>query len=313
MGSPHGGRGGAQPASGERAARIDALGYAYESREQELVGTCNLCGSEDLVEAAREDRYGFPATLRVCTRCGLGFLSPRMTAAEYADFYAHTYRPLVSAYHGRLIDAATVQAEQREYSAALTGFLGRELPGPPGSIIDVGGSTGVVGGVLGEAFGADVTVLDPSPEELEVARGAGMETIAGFAEDYDPGERTWDLVLLCQTIDHLLDVSSTLAALRIMLADEGRAFVDILDFALAIDRNGLEGAVKIDHPFSLTYETALGFFDKAGLEVTAERLSDDGHWGFVLAPGEPRPLDRERLKAHADGLLRRIGAGAAAS
>ncbi len=80
--------------------------------------------------------------------------------------------------------------------------------------MDVGGSTGIVAAGMRDAFGSELTVLDPAPDELEVAAAAGMETIAGFAEDYEPGDRRWDLVLLCQTIDHLLDVRATLESMR---------------------------------------------------------------------------------------------------
>ena len=69
-----------------------------------------------------------------------------------------------------------------------------------------------------------------------------METIAGFAEDYDPGERRWDLVLLCQTIDHLLDVRGTLESMRRMTADDGHAFVDVLDLLIAARKQGTSRA-----------------------------------------------------------------------
>src|SRR5829696_1527586 len=161
----------------ERVARV---AYDYELREKQPVERCNLCGSSAGVEVSRRDRYGFRATLLVCARCGLGWLSPRLTADEYARFYAETYRPLVSAYHGRTIDAVTVQEEQRGYALELRDFLGGAVPGPVGTILDVGGSTGIVSGVVSEVFGARVTVLDPAPVELEVARGAGMETVTGF-------------------------------------------------------------------------------------------------------------------------------------
>jgi 2-polyprenyl-3-methyl-5-hydroxy-6-metoxy-1,4-benzoquinol methylase len=170
--------------------------------------------------------------------------------------------------------------------------------------MDVGGSTGVVAAPLRERFGAEVTVLDPAPEELRVAEAAGMETVAGFAEDYDPAGRTWDLVLLCQTIDHLLDVRSTLEAIRRMLGPDGRAFVDVLDVGFMMRRHGgIEGAVKVDHPFYLTRRTALAYFAVAGLEPRSERTSDDGHWGFVLAPAEPAEPDWHELRAGAEGLL----------
>ena len=220
----------------ERRQRIEALGYDYAAREKEHVGQCNLCRGTHLVELARRDRYGYPAVLVVCARCGLGFISPRLTPTEYGTFYEGVYRPLVSAYHGRLIDAETVQVEQREYAVQLGAHLARALERPPASILDIGGSTGVVAAPLGERFGAALTVLDPAPDELAVAAAAGMETIHGFAEDYEPAGRTWDLVLLCQTIDHLLDVRATVGAIRGMLAPEGRAFVDVLDVGFMMRR-----------------------------------------------------------------------------
>lgn len=295
---------GASQAFYDRQGRVESVGYDYAAREKELVRECNLCRSRHQVEVSRVDRYGYPAVFVVCARCGLGFISPRLTSREYAAFYDGVYRPLVSAYHGRLIDAETVQAEQREYAEELGAFLERTLERTPGSIMDVGGSTGVVAAPLRERFGAHTTVLDPAPDELRVAAEAGEETIAGFAEDYDPEGRTWDLVLLCQTIDHLLDVRATLAAIRRMLGPGGRAFVDVLDVGFMMRRRGsIEGAVKIDHPFYLTRATARAFFAKAGLEVVSERMSGDGHWGFLLAPERAGDPDWAELRTAADDLL----------
>jgi SAM-dependent methyltransferase len=288
----------------QRHRRIESVGYDYTAAAKERLDECNLCGFTRTVEVARRDRYGFPAVFRLCARCGLGFLSPRLTGPEYGRFYESVYRPLVSAYHGRAIDATTIQAEQHAYAADLVAFLRPSLEAPPGSVIDIGGSTGVVAGAVREAFGSEVTVLDPAPAELAVAEAAGMETIRAFVEDYDPGGRTWDLVLLCQTIDHLLDVRSALTAVARAIAPGGRAFVDVLDVLFTTRRGGsVEGAVKIDHPFYLTRETARAYFDRAGLTVESERLSDDGHWGFLLSPGAPREPDWPALARARDRLL----------
>jgi hypothetical protein len=289
-----------------RDERIAAVGYAPATEPHELVRECNLCGSRRQVEVARHDRYGYASILSVCARCGLGFLSPRPTAEAYAAFYRATYRPLVSAYHGRRIDAETVQSEQREYAKVLAEYLGRTLDHPPHSVLDIGGSTGVVAAAFA---GQDVTVtvLDPSPDELAVAAGAGMDTVEGFVEDFDPGERRWELVLMCQTIDHLLNVSGTLSAIRGLLDARGHAFVDVLDFEWVLARQGaIEAAYKIDHPYYLTRATALGYFARAGLDVVGERMSDDGHWGFVLAPGEQREPDWSALRTAADSFLAEV-------
>jgi hypothetical protein len=114
-------------------------------------------------------------------------------------------------------------------------------------------------------------------------------------------------VLLCQTIDHLLDIGATLEALHRLVADDGHVFVDVLDVSWVLERQGaIERAVKIDHPYYLTRATALGFFARTGLDVVGERLSDDGHWGFTLRRGTPREPDWTTLQATADALLDRI-------
>ena len=294
---------------GQRAKRIAAVAYDYAAQGKELCPACNLCGRRGRpVEVARRDRYGYPATLVVCGSCGLGYLSPRLTAAGYAQFYASVYRPLVSAYHGRRIDAHSVQREQRDYAAGLAAFLEPLLASPPQTILDVGGSTGAVAGVLAESMNARTSILDPAADELAIAHAAGMETIAGLAEDFDPGERCWDLVLLCQTIDHLLDVRRTLAALRRMTAPGGHAFVDILDIGVMVRRTGsIERVVKIDHPYYLTRPTAVAFFALAGYTIVAERLSADGHRGFVLAPGTCSEPDWPALAASAAAFLECVG------
>ncbi len=288
------------------AERIAALAYDYAAQPKERAAECNLCAArgERVVTVARRDRYGYPASLAVCGRCGLAWLSPRMTAAAYAAFYDGVYRPLVSAFHGRRIDAATVQAQQRDYAIELADLLGPLLPQGPRTILDVGGSTGVVAGVLAARLGARATVLDPAPDELAIARAAGMETIDGLVEAFDPHGRTWDLVLLCQTIDHLLDVRGTLAALRRMTAAGGRAFVDILDVDVGLrGAGGIEDVVKIDHPYYLARPTATALFAVAGYAIVAERLSDDGHRGFLLAPGPRTEPDWPALHERAGAFL----------
>jgi SAM-dependent methyltransferase len=289
-----------------RAERIAAVGYDPASVPLQAVTSCNLCGASRLVEVARRDRYGYPIALAVCARCGLGFLSRRPTAASYAAFYGDIYRPLVSAYHGRRIDAETVQDEQRAYAVQLRDFLAGTLPAEPASVLDVGGSTGVVAAAFARD-GVRPTVLDPAPDELAVAEAAGMEVVEGFAEDFEPGGRRWELVLLCQTIDHLLDVDATLRAIRGLLAPGGHAFVDILDVSWVLARQGtIEAAYKVDHPFYLTRATALGYFARAGLEVVGERMADDGHWGFVLAAARTSDPDWDALRHGAEEFLAEI-------
>jgi SAM-dependent methyltransferase len=277
---------------GARTARIAALGYDYAAQQKEEIGRCNLCGSERWTVLTHRDRYGFPAQAVCCDRCGLTTLNPRMTAAAYGEFYRVVYRPLVSAYHGRLIDARTIQREQQAYAEEMERLLAPFVAGGrTRTFLDVGGSTGVVAAHLARRFGFRCTLIDPAPDEVAEARALGIESIEGLVETYDPGGRTFDAIGLFQTIDHLLDVMGTLVKIRQILAEDGLFVVDIVDFrAACLARGCVEDATKIDHPYNLVEETAEAYLARAGFEPLRRAYSADHHLvAWVCRPCAPRP------------------------
>jgi ubiquinone/menaquinone biosynthesis C-methylase UbiE len=274
----------------ERKQRIDALGFAFAHQPQELLTACNLCSETTLVTLTHRDRYGYPAQASACTRCGLVFLNPRMTAKAYGHFYDGIYRPLVSAFHGRLIDATTIQAEQRDYALNRAQFAQPFIEGAGlETMLDIGGSTGVVASHFAKAFGLSGTLIDPAPLEVEHARAFGLETITGLVEEHDFGDRRFDLVLICQTVDHLLDVTGTLRRVRELLTPHGLFFIDIVDFRAAYLHNwSVEDATKIDHPYYLTQETITAYLRRAGFEIVrASYAADHLHVSYLCRPAAP--------------------------
>jgi SAM-dependent methyltransferase len=272
------------------------------------VEQCNLCGASTFAVLTHRDRYGFPATASACARCGLVFLDPVMTAPAYARFYAGTYRPLVSAYHGRLIDARTIQSEQRDYAADRGDLLAPYLDGRGfRTMLDIGGSTGIVAEALARRFGLKATVIDPAPLEAAEAQALGIETIEGLVEQVDLGPRRFDVVIICQTVDHLLDVAGTLRRVRELLTDGGVFFIDIVDFRAAYLRNwSVEDAVKVDHPYYLTESTIVAYLRRSGFDVLrADYAADHLHASYVARPGAAAP---DALPATADvrDLLREV-------
>jgi hypothetical protein len=276
----------------ERTARIDALAYDYAAQPQERVTHCNLCHGAVLVTLTHRDRYGFPAQATACARCGLVFLNPRMTAQAYGRFYDGIYRQLVSAFHGRLIDARTIQGEQQEYAEDRAGMIRPFVHGAGlRTMLDIGGSTGVVAGHFAKAFGLDGTLIDPAPLEVEQARGFGLETITGLVEEHDFGARRFDFVIICQTVDHLLDVGGTLRRVRELLTERGQLFIDIVDFRAAYLRGwSLEDATKIDHPYYLTQNTMEAFLRRAGFGIVkVDYAADHLHVSYLCRLSNPLP------------------------
>jgi 2-polyprenyl-3-methyl-5-hydroxy-6-metoxy-1,4-benzoquinol methylase len=273
--------------SADRRERIAALDYDYAAQPKQTLTTCNLCGAAQFVILTHRDRYGYPTQAHACRRCGLVFLNPRLTAEAYARFYNGTYRPLVSAFHGRLIDARTIQAEQREYAAERAKFLRPFITDARRrTLLDIGGSTGVVAAHFAREFGLEGTVIDPAPLEIEQAQRLGLETISGLVEHHDFSKRRFDIVTICQTVDHLLDIAGTLARVRQLLTDDGVLFIDIVDFRAAYLRNwSVEDAIKIDHPYYLTEPTILAYLGSAAFEVLrSDYAADHLHVSYVCRP-----------------------------
>jgi len=274
----------------ERKQRIEALAFVYAAQPRERIDTCNLCHGTRFVTLTHRDRYGYPATASGCARCGLVFLNPRMTARAYGRFYDGTYRPLVSAFHGRLIDARTIQDEQRAYAADRADMI-RPFLRDLGlrSMLDIGGSTGVVAGHFAKEFGLTGTLIDPAPLEVEQAQGFGLETITGLVEEHDFGRRKFDFVIICQTVDHLLDIGGTLRRCRELLTDRGHLFIDIVDFRAAYLRGwSVEDATKIDHPYYLTQNTMEAYLRRAGFGiVTVDYAADHLHVSYLCRQIEP--------------------------
>jgi ubiquinone/menaquinone biosynthesis C-methylase UbiE len=239
---------------------------------------------------AHRDRYGYAALAHACNRCGLVFLNPRMTNAAYGRFYDGIYRPLVSAFHGRLIDAETIQAEQREYARERAELLSPFVEAArPTTLLDIGGSTGVVAHHLVRRFGVKPTLIDPAPLEVEQARRLGIETITGLVEQHDFGARMFEMVTICQTVDHLTDIAGTLRRVRQLLVPQGLLFIDIVDFRAAYLRNwSVEEAIKIDHPYYLTEPTMHAYLQRAGFAVLrGDYAADHLHISYVCRPAAP--------------------------
>jgi len=276
----------------ERAARIAALGYDHGAQPCERLAHCNLCGGSRLVTVTHRDRYGYRAPATACARCGLMFLNPRMTAEAYSRFYDGIYRPLVSAFHGRQIDAKSIQDEQRDYAVDRAEMIRPFLRGAGlQSMLDIGGSTGVVAGHFAQEFGLAGTLIDPAPLEVQEARAFGLETVTGLVEEHDFGSRRFDLVIICQTVDHLLDVSGTLRRVRDLLTERGQLFIDIVDFRAAYLRNwSVEDATKIDHPYYLTQNTMEAYLRRAGFSITTvDYAADHLHVSYLCRQAPPVP------------------------
>lgn len=228
---------------------FDPARYAHETVD------CNLCGATAATVVTDTDRYGLPTRVVQCA-CGLQYLSPRMTRDGYAAFYEKDYRALCNVWNlrctGRPYSLKDVENDQFMYATDLIHELGSRIR-EGSTLVDVGGSTGIVARELTRTCGYQATVIDPSADELK--RAKGCTTIHGNAEDVEIP--TVDLALLCRTIDHLLNPLAVLTRLR-------QAARWLVVDAMDVTYWPAHARYKVDHPYAFTKHTLYEMVTRAG-------------------------------------------------
>jgi hypothetical protein len=260
--------------------------WDYAAEPKEAVTSCNLCGGQKFEEYGKRDRYGLPVKSVRCKDCGLVFINPHMTADGYRRFYADGhYRTLLSKFYGRPIMASTMAEAQGNYAEAIAMMLERFLAKRQClTLFDVGGSTGIVAETFRRRFGFIGTVLEPSKNERTIAERKGLKTIDSMIESFEPNGHRWDLVLMCQTVDHLIDITAALKNLRRAVSSRGLFYMDILDSDKFSNRSS-EKFIKVDHPYYLSGKIARRYLDQAGFRIVATAKGPLSYQsGFLCAP-----------------------------
>jgi SAM-dependent methyltransferase len=246
---------------------------------------CNQCGSDTHFTVAIADRYGLPVTTVECGRfgCGLQYINPRMTADGYATFYQEHYRPLLSALQGSPYTPAMVRENSRKYATELVKDVAAVVePYPGSSLLDLGGSTGIVARQFAERWDCRCTVVDPSPEEVAQARDFAI-TQCATAEDATFAPGSFDVILLCRTIEHLLDPKAVLRRARMWATARAFLVVDAMDTAKWNDRS----RYKVDHPYAFTATTLERMVTSAGWRVRGTWTRNNGKYvGLICSPEE---------------------------
>jgi SAM-dependent methyltransferase len=223
----------------------------------------------------------------------LFYLADCFTVESYSQFYLKgAYRSVCSQFNNVRHTIDQIRADQRNYAQTLSSVLARYVQGHrTGKLLDVGGSAGIVASEFVKKFNLRGTVLDPAEEEIAAARSLGLEAVVGSVENYDTQD-TYDLVLLCRSVEHLMDLRAAFARIRGLLKPGGLFYCDIADFIELCQQVGPpETVAKIDHRYWLTQATAISIFGALGFELISMDIAFGfGYAGYLLRPCEPSTL-----------------------
>ena len=253
----------------------EQVGINYEAQPQEPVHTCPVCDHRGCSLIDSRDRYGLDVYPALCNQCGFVYLRRRMTRLGYRTFYDRWYRPLVSAFSGKHVTPELVDEQGLNYASGVANACSGLLQQPyRRTVLDIGGSTGSFAQELMARWDYQATVLDPAHDELALSCNRGFEVICGMAEDLKT-PRTWDVVSMIQTVDHLLEPTRVFQNVRKWLSPHGVFVVDFVDYTVFSRSHGIQQSLKVDHPLYFTDDTARCLLARTGFEVLLSGHSDD--------------------------------------
>jgi hypothetical protein len=106
--------------------------------------------------------------------------------------------------------------------------------------------------------------VEPSRKHAEHVRSLGYEVHEGLIEDIALAPNSWDLAIMTQTLNHLLDPHGVLKSIREVLTPRGLFFVEVQNFPEHARRARIP--VQVDHAYYFCAETLECMARRVGLE-----------------------------------------------
>jgi 2-polyprenyl-3-methyl-5-hydroxy-6-metoxy-1,4-benzoquinol methylase len=237
-----------------------------------------------------------------CEDCGLVFVHPLPAADALHQHYNQGEFSRIEYY------LAAEPADRRTFAAVLD-RVARHIP-PGGSVLDVGPNVGTAL-ALAAARGWVASGVEINAEAARYCRERhGLNVVAGKLESSDLTHEHFDLVLMLDVIEHLLDPLATLRRVRDLLKRQGLLMISTPDIAGWASR--LLQVKPEEHLFYFTPQTLTASLHAAGFRVECVEsfdrhrnltaLADSSTLVGVLSP--LRPLVRLARRAVGDLVVR---------
>ncbi len=220
--------------------------------------TCLLCGSENQQIFARVDSFGFPLVYYVCERCGLVFQSQEESQAADPEFYANTYRRIYQSSEEPTSKDIWVQSQRAQHLIeTLKSARVREVD----NMLDIGASAGVLLAAFREAFGCQVTGVEPGDAYRKVAQSKDIRMFPMLEDLLQSKPERFDLVSLSHVLEHLPDPVGTLTSIREkLLTGDGLLLIEVPNFYA-------HDSYELAHLACYTPHTLAEVIRQAGFEV----------------------------------------------
>jgi SAM-dependent methyltransferase len=189
------------------------------------LASCPACGSSVRRPWLSKEIAGARFNLDKCGACGTGYVNPQPSAESLHSFYAccgHGSKSLTSfdAVMASEVEFPNSTIDARRLVTYAKGLLGPCQKGKA-KALDIGSGYGFFSRAALEQ-GFQVVSVNPARAENRIFQQLnGLEPIPLFFEAVDFGTEKFDLVILSQVLEHLLDPFHVLVKVRNLIKPEG--------------------------------------------------------------------------------------------
>jgi SAM-dependent methyltransferase len=166
-----------------------------------------------------------------CVKCGFVFADSPAVQADYDAFYAQ-----FSKYDDPGSSTGSGESRYDKARLAVTAeILCQIVPHPNARILDIGCAGGGLLLALQRRGYSNLVGIDPSLACAAMTREKTGEAHRGWLTSLPAGIGTFDCVVLSHVLEHVLDVAGGLAALRPLLCEGGKVYIEVPDAARYAD------------------------------------------------------------------------------
>ena len=233
-----------------------------------------------------------------CEACALVYMDPVPTQDWYNRLYGEEFWEVKSAEESK----TDIWTNKRQWHKGLAraekyiDLLRKAVPSASiKSVLEIGASFGLIGTAVAEAFGGQASGVEPNHAVRDFAsRASGMTMVAESAADLDkwqPGAPV-DLVIFSHSLENIVDLRSTLAAVHRKVKPGGLLLIETPD-------TDWMPSMSIYHPCCFSAAALRLLLAQSGFRVTQVRRSGRPSSNIVpryltvLSEAVPAPLPQK--------------------
>lgn len=186
---------------------------------------CLLCHSENRHRFAEVESFGYPLIYYICENCGLVYQSIKTIRTTNPDFYAETYRKIYQDHPDPTEKDLWVQGHRADH---LVDFVRSQCKDLPTNFLDIGASTGTLMFKFQQAFGCEVTGVEPGAAYRAFAEEKGLVVYDSIDALIAAQPEKFDLISLVHVLEHLPDPVEALSRIKKdLLSEKGRLLLEV--------------------------------------------------------------------------------------